>query len=1307
MGQLVRQSNLFAAEDWKVIYRSFQDADFRSYDFDTIRVSMLNYIQRNYPEEFNDYINSSEFIAIIDLLAYLGQSLSFRVDLNARENFVDTATRRDSILKLANMLSYKPKRNYPARGLVKLTAIKTNEPVTDSQGNNLSSVEVRWNDPNNPNWYEQFITVLNAAFDSSNQFGKPVQSKTIQSLNHDLYHFNNVKGVQVAYPFTSKVNNENYTFEIIPASFNTAGYIEEANPNPLNSFNVIYKNDGKGFGSNGSGFFMYMKEGSIDYQDFNFDQPVQNRTVDIDTSNINNTDVWVQEIDQNGLVESTWKNVPALSGQNIIYNSLALSERNIFDVKTRLNDQITVQFSDGQFGNIPVGLYRIWYRSSKSQGEQINATDIQNKGIAFGYVNKANQNFDLTMTFSLNYSITNSQPRESSSAIKGNSAQAYYTQDRMITAEDYNVFPVTKVEGIQKIKAINKTHAGHSRFIDIQDPTGTVANVNCIGEDGIAYKSPNTSESTISVLDNSSYENVVDEMEKMIQTVQMKNFYFDTYKKDIETNLTTGVGTFRFEGIGNDSAIWRTMPTATSSYYGYFTTDNSATTRKVATDPSTNRHGYIRKGSKIEFVNNFTNPTKTIWATVKSVTANGDPTSLTTGPIYLSESIPAGYLARTVLPHFRTQFTATERANILAQLTSSSTTLATFGIGYNFYNSGSKSEGWYLISNNDIDTSSEFSSANNSIGGGAPGTNNDASWLIKSTFTEKGANTNAKFTLTARGLDYVFQSTDDVRFFYVKDYKTLDTKTGLSVQDRIDILPDVNTQIEKGAGATVKATIDLDVNVSGAVTIQLGETITQANTGASGKVKVGGVGTSTIQLTDVTGTFSSQVSGDTLSGSISSSLSVYPTALNNGVVTGFLNSFNNAAITYSNRTGSDYTNAPIINFTGGSGNGANAVATVYNGSIVNITIISGGSGYTAPPTVAVTPHSVGGQLEDAIKLAVVDSFTEQDGYVDDRKVKVSPYDNDEDGTPDYPLAIDDLIQDTVDAKNYITFESYVEFDGYTYYRLSSTAKAVSTLTNSGVEFLTTTKKFYNDGTLVTTSGSQGEYTATINSIIYKANIGRSYITSSGVSNPLFFQWKHTAPRDQRIDPSISNVIELIVMTSNYYDNVLTWTANNQTADLFPIEPSVEDLNSLFSASLNSYKAIGDQLIYTPAKFKKLFGTTADISLQGTFKVVKAQGATITDNEIKARVLSAINTFFDISNWDYGESFYYTELCAYIHSQLSTQISSVVIVGADAESVFGDLFEITSDPNELFYSTATVDNIEIINSFTDQNLKKGS
>jgi hypothetical protein len=1223
MGQLVRQSNLFAAEDWKVIYRSFQDADFQSYDFDTIRQSMLNYVARNYPEEFNDYINSSEFIAIIDLLAYLGQSLSFRIDLNARENFVDTASRRESILRLANMLSYKPARNSTARGLVKLTAIKTSEPVTDSAGNNLSNVEVRWNDPNNPNWFEQFIVVLNTSISETNQFGKPTQSQTINSLNNDMYGFNNIKNVQVSYPFSSKINNENYTFEIVPAQFNTAGYIEEASPNPLNSFNVIYKNDGKGYGSVNTGFFLYMKEGSIAYQDFNFDQPVENRTVDVNVEDINNTDVWVQEISSTGLVETNWKKVPALSGQNIIYNSLALSERNTFEVNTRLNDQISIQFADGDFGNIPVGLYRIWYRSSALKGEAVQSSDIQNKGISFGYINKQNQTFDLSMTFSLNYTITNSASRESVNDIKLNSAQAYYTQDRMITAEDYNVFPVTKIDGIQKIKALNKTHAGHSRFIDIQDPTGTVANVNCVGEDGIAYKSPNTTETIVTVLDNSSYEKIVDEIEKMIQYQQMQNFYFDTYKKDVEANLSTGSETFKFESTGINSAYWRTLPTASSSYYGYFTTENTGTNRLVATGASTTRHGYIRKGSKIEFVDSYSNPTKIIWATVKSVTANGDPNGLTTGPIELTESIPAGYIARAVVPHIRTEFTATERASLLSQLTSSTTTLTTFGIGYNYYNSTTKAEEWYIIANANLDTASEFSSSNNTLGGGAQGVSNDSSWLVRSQFTEKGTNTNAKFTLTARGLDYVFQSTDDVRFFYVKDYKTLDTETGLSVQDRIDILADVNTSIEKGIGATATATI---------------------NAGA---------------------------------------ISEY-------VITA---------------SGSNYTTAPIVTVTG-DGTGAQAVATVHNGSVIAVTATQVGSGYTTA-TVTLTSPEIGGRLPSAIQLAVVDNFTEQDGYIDNKKVKIAPYDADEDGMPDYPLAMDDLIYDTVNSKNYIFFESYVEFDGYTYYKLSTAVTPVTVLTNSGIEFLTTTKKFYNNGTLVATTGQQGEYTATIDSKIYRSNTGRSYKTTSGLSDPLFFQWKHTAPRDQRIDPSISNIVELIVLTSDYYNDVLEWSANNRTVDVFPSEPSVETLNNLFSSTLKPYKAISDQIIYTPAKFKRLFGSTADSTLQGTFKIIKSQGATITDNEIKSRVLSSITTFFSITNWSYGESFYYTELCAFIHSQLSTQISSVVIVGKDAESVFGDLFEITSQPNELFYSTATVDDIEIINSFTDQNLKKGS
>ncbi len=1316
MGQLVRQSNLFSAEDWKVIYRSFKDADFKSYDFDTIRASMLNYISRNYPENFNDYINSSEFIAILDLLAFLGQSLSFRIDINARENFIDTASRRDSILKLANMLSYKPKRNVPARGLLKLSVIKTSEPITDSLGNNLSNTEIRWNDPNNANWYEQFIAVLNATFISTNRFGKPTQSAKINSIANDLYTINNTKAVSVTQPFTSKVNNKSYSFDVVPATFNTAGYIEEQTPDPLNAYNLIYKNDGKGFDSASTGFFVYFKEGSLSYKDFNFDSPVEDRVQSIEVDDINNLDVWVQEINSAGLTEKTWTKVPTLSGQNIIYNSLALGTRTIYEVQSKVNDQVDIKFSDGQFGDIPVGLYRIWYRTSETKGEQISPADIKGKGISFSYVNQEGQTYDLTAQFNLEYSISNSFSRETIDEVKINAGSSYYTQDRMINAEDYNVFPITKVSGIQKLKALNKTHAGHSRFIDIHDPTGTVANVNCVGEDGILYKEPNNTEKVLSVIDSSSYDSMVLEIEKMIQSIQTQNFYFDPYKKAIEAVPISGYpAKFIFLSAGDDIVYWRPMPVATSGFYGYITQSapaeseatakNNTNLKKVWKAPTTDKHGLIRPGSRIEFIDDYNNPTKTIWATVKGVTANGDPATLTNGPIQLSESIPAGYRARTIIPNLRTTFTATERTALRSKLSESTAILSKFGLGYSYYNSSTKEESWYIIDANKVDLANEFDVINNTLGGGSQGTNNDSSWLLKAEFTEKGANTNAKFTFTSRGLDYIFQSTNDVRFFYVKDYKTLDSSTGLTIQDKIDVLADVNSKIEEGTGASVLATIDVTLDVHQATTVGKDEVVTQANSGAKGKVKIPVSGGQTIQLTEVSGTFTTNVA-DTLTGSATGALNAYVSNITGGAVTGFTNSSGDT-LSYTSPVGLNYTTAPKISMSGGLGTGASAISTVHKGLVIAMPIISGGSGYKYPPTVTITPESIGAKLDETISLAVVDNASEQDGYVDDRKIKVSTYDSDEDGMPDLPLAIDKLVQDTSNSKNFVFFENYTDFDNYVYYKLTTSVTQRSALTNSGIEFLTTTNKFYSGGVLQTTTGSEGAYQATIGTKTYKAFIGRSYYTPAGISDPMFFHWKHTAPRDQRIDPSVSNIIELIVLTSTYYSNVLSWTANEKPVSEFPAEPTVEELNEMFSSNLNSYKAIGDQIIYTPAKFKLLFGSTASSNLQGTFKIVKSTGATMTDNEIKARTISAIDTFFDITNWNYGESFYYTELCAYIHSQLATQISSVVIVGSDAESKFGDLFEIVSDSNELFYSTATVDNVEIVNAYTDQNLKKGS
>ena len=144
-----RQTRIFGLEDWRSLYQTYNQADFQSYNFETLRKSFVDYIRQNYPEDFNDYVESSEFIALLDVIAFMGQSISYRQDLNTRENFLDTAERRDSVVRLADLVSYTPKRNENATGFLKVTSVATTENIVDYNGVNLANVKVRWNDTTN------------------------------------------------------------------------------------------------------------------------------------------------------------------------------------------------------------------------------------------------------------------------------------------------------------------------------------------------------------------------------------------------------------------------------------------------------------------------------------------------------------------------------------------------------------------------------------------------------------------------------------------------------------------------------------------------------------------------------------------------------------------------------------------------------------------------------------------------------------------------------------------------------------------------------------------------------------------------------------------------------------------------------------------------------------------------------------------------------------------------------------------------------------------------------------------------------
>lgn len=355
-----------------------------------------------------------------------------------------------------------------------------------------------------------------------------------------------------------------------------------------------------------------------------------------------------------------------------------------------------------------------------------------------------------------------------------------------------------------------------------------------------------------------------------------------------------------------------------------------------------------------------------------------------------------------------------------------------------------------------------------------------------------------------------------------------------------------------------------------------------------------------------------------------------------------------------------------------------------------------------------------------IEFSIVDTYYNKDGIADFSKVVVTPIDKDRNGVPDDPLSYK-LI---VDEDDFIIMESFLDNNSLEANRVSIQTELLSEssfLKPNNVYYADTTKsiidvngvshtyelgKFYK-GEPLDNGVNPNRGTLLVDD--YDDDTGTSYTVKHGRSfnenDPFKFQWTHySSDGADRIDPSVSSIMDMYVLTSTYDNAVRRWLRSGAIPETFPRAPSSEEIrNSIRFIEQN--KSTSDQVIYIPAEYKILFGDSARPEHQAEFKIVKLRGATLTDNEIKSKTIDAINEYFEIDNWDFGESFYFTELAAHIHNKLSGHVASVVIVPKFETSAFGDLFQIKCEPNELFLSTATVNNVVITNQYTNQNLRK--
>lgn len=1121
MSSTERQNRLLLAEDWKTVYQSFKYADFQSYDFDNLRRTMINYIRQNYPEDFNDYIESSEYLALIDLIAFLGQNLAFRTDLNARENYLETAERRESVLRLARLVSYNPKRNQSANGLLKFETVSTSEDVIDSNGTNLSGQTIFWNDQTNADWYEQFIKILNAALPTDSKFGKSIKKETIDSVLTEQYRFNATSGNGLPiYSFTKNIDSLTTQFEIVSTGIDNEKIYEEE-PLAGNRLAFVYRDDGQGAGSNNSGFFLHFRQGTLENNTFTVNNPTPNTTINIDTDNINNSDIWLYKLDSNNLESELWTKVDNIEGNNIIYNSVSKNIRNIYGVLSRIQDRISLIFSDGTFGTLPKGSFKVYYRTSNARDFKIVPSDLTGVTISIPYTSSAGKVETLSITMELKTVVENSSPTESNASIKTNAPSTYYTQNRLITGEDYNVGTLGINQNIIKTKAVNRTSSGISRYFDLRDASGKYSNTLLYSDDGILYTEDLNNKYSFDFVTRNDIESAINNIViPAIKDTKLLNYYY----KNFPRNAT----------VKNLNFSWNAETLDTNRATGYFTDTNAIAISVSSFTKSIMR--FVTPGALLKFeapTNYYFDKNGDLvlgaasnsgdvtykWVKVISIDENGTVVNEDTGlgPIVLNDKIPTNSVLAEIIPVLDTSISDPVKTQIIDQAFA----YKTFGLRYDFENSE-----WRVIIANNLDTSNDFSLGKT---GDSTNTQSDNSWMLL--FETDGQ----KYTITSRGRRYVFESNDQLRFFFDSTNRIYDSKTGNIVSDIIKVLS-INTKPD-----------------------------------------------------------------------------------------------------------------------------------------------------------ALTPFTVDWPWQ------IVKEYKNEAGYINSKKIEISFYDSDNDGVVDDPDLFEHIVApETNSNSKYVYQKKTVVNKTETFNYVDASKEPIYTKTSQGAVGALSQ---YNDGDVFylidrdvflkyNKSKNALEFTSD-----YLAFVGRIDIK---------FEYSHAADEQARIDPSSSNIIDVYMLTKSYDNSYRDYLKGN--IDTKPLPPSSDNLFLNYSADVNAIKSISDDVIYHPVKYKPIFGSKSDVDLQATIKIVKNNERVVNDNDVKSRVIDAVNSFFALENWNFGETFYFSELATYIINQLSPDVVSVVLVPKQETQSFGSLYEIKSENDEILISSATVDDIEIIDAITQSRLK---
>lgn len=103
--------------------KKIKPINYTSRDFESIKQDLVDYAKRYYPDSFRDFSDSSFGSMMLDTVSYVGDIMSFYLDYQTNESFLNRATELKNVINLSRQAGYKYKNTFSSTGQVSLFAL--------------------------------------------------------------------------------------------------------------------------------------------------------------------------------------------------------------------------------------------------------------------------------------------------------------------------------------------------------------------------------------------------------------------------------------------------------------------------------------------------------------------------------------------------------------------------------------------------------------------------------------------------------------------------------------------------------------------------------------------------------------------------------------------------------------------------------------------------------------------------------------------------------------------------------------------------------------------------------------------------------------------------------------------------------------------------------------------------------------------------------------------------------------------------------------------------------------------------------